>query len=163
MAAVSPMSMLAEEIRLQVAGAITWNASKLQIAEHPSERALLSHDIEYIEFGEIERELADNESDFVRYRFSMLLATMSPSAETSGRTLEDWTRTASKTLGDRASDKSPLRNTPLTLSQLTLSGSVVFAIEIGTSTPGTMPTEGEQFYRSARTLEIIVTCYETRT
>lgn len=155
--------MLAEEIRLQIAGAITWNASKLQIAEHPTERALLSHDVELVEFGEISREQADNESDFVTYGFSVLMATLSPSAETSGRTLEDWIRAASLTLNDRASDRSPLRTSPLPLSSLTLSGSAVFEVRIGLSQPGTISGEGEQGFRTARTLEIEVVCYETRT
>lgn len=163
MAAVSPLSMLAEEIRQQIAAAITMDASKLQIAEHPTERALLTHDIELVEFGEIEREQADNEADFVTYGFPVLLGTMAVSPETGGRTLEDWTRAASLALGDRASDKSPLRNVPLTLSGLTLSGSVVFDVKIGTSSPGQVKGEGEQGYRLVRTLEVTVVCYETRT
>lgn len=163
MAAVSPLSMLAEEIRLQIVAAITQNANKLNIAEHPTERALLAHDVVLVEFGDISREAESNEADMVTYSFAVLFATMATSPEAGGRTLEDWVRTASTTLGDRASDRSPLRTVPLPLSSLTLSNSVVFDVRIGQSSPGTVKGEGEQGYRLARSLELTVVCHETRT
>ena len=164
MAALSPLSMLAEEIRLQIAGAITFNANSLSVAEHPTDRALLAHDVTYVTMGEIARERADNESQFVTYGFTVLFAVMSTSPEDGGRLLEDWVRTSSLTLNDRASDRSPLRTDPLPLSTLDLpTGCVVFDVEIGTSTPGTVAAEGQQGYRLARTVEITVTTYETAT
>ena len=165
MAAVSPMSMYAEEIRLQAAAALaaTLNANQLVVAEHPSARSFLTHSVVRVEFLEIERTQADNEADMVAYSLDVLFATMSPDGEAAGRLLEDWARTLSLTLGDRASDRSPLRTNPLPLSSLDPNAINVylFDIELGTSIPGQL--EGESGFRHARNLGITATTYEQRT
>ena len=161
MAAVSPMSMLAEEIRLQAAAAITQNADKLQVVEHPDERAPFPHDWLRVEFQNVDVTPADGESDFVVYSYDLHVGTVGDDLEAVGRTLNEWTRSIKLALVDRASDRSSLRTVPLPLSGLTLANSVVFEVEVGDDSPGTM--EGDGWPRHSRTLTVRVRCYETAT
>lgn len=160
--ATTPHSMLAEEIRAQAAALTGWNADFLAVAGAVGPLAVLPTDFVRVDFGDVTIEQADNESDLISYAFNVIMATSRDELVDAARFLDAQVRALKLVLADRASDRSPLRTDPLPLSSLDLpAGVVVFDVRIGTSTAGEI--EGEGLFRYARTLEVVVVTYETRT
>jgi len=151
--------MLAAEMVLQVAAAITQNADKLNVVEWPVNQVRWPHDVIVVALGGTRRTPIDNESDAVDYDFAINLATMGEDRAEMGYTLDTWARATSQVLGDRASDQSPLRAATLPLSTLALSGSAVLTISIGATETTTFP-DGSGGFRAGVVVPVTVRCYE---
>jgi len=163
MAATSTQSVLAEEIREQVAAALSLTTDARIFIRYPHQEAIWADESAIIEFGVVTLgERADNEADFVSYEVAVTLVATSDDSEINGQRLDDLGRLVVKALGDRASDRSPLMTDPLPISGLAFPANVApFSIRMLTTEQGVIGEDGG--FRNSMRIPLEVRTYERST
>lgn len=172
MASTSAQAIISDEIAqqaqtvledaLEVSPVLDALSEPLVLSEHPGPRSLLTHSGIRVTYRDSSREMADSESDFVAYSYEVLLWQSGDDQAVVGQALDAWAERLAETLGDSASDRSPLRTSPLPLTSVSVPNATVFSVSVDSSTPGVVQGSDDGAFRLARLLTVTVTVYRTR-